>query len=374
MNILILNSILFTADNNIIPCVKSIKDTMIYNMCLGFKELGHTITLAAASEYKPTEREVYDFEILFFPSKFPKLFPPSVLPYSPALKKYLKKRHTDYDIIISSETFSFPSLFAAQLCPHKTLIWQELTEHQRKFAQIPSKIWHNFIAKFVMNKILGVVPRSNQAKRFIQQYMKSVSTQVIDHGINIEKFNFSVTKNRQVISSSQLIYRKNIDGIIRIFQKFHQIKGYEDIKLIIAGRGEEEKKLKQLTKELGIEESVNFTGFLSQRELNQYIKQSYCFLINTRKDLNMVSIPESIVSGTPILTNLQPASVDYIQHYKLGITKNNWDENDLREMIDKNDYFVSNCINYRQKLTSKYSAQLFINVFNQLHHENIIIQ
>lgn len=226
----------------------------------------------------------------------------------------------------------------------------------------------------MMNKILGVVPRSNQAKRFIQQYMKSVSTQVIDHGINIEKFNFSVTKNRQVISSSQLIYRKNIDGIIRIFQKFHQIKGYEDIKLIIAGRGEEEKKLKQLTKELGIEESVNFTGFLSQRELNQYIKQSYCFLINTRKDLNMVSIPESIVSGTPILTNLQPASVDYIQHYKLGITKNNWDENDLREMIDKNDYFVSNCINYRQKLTSKYSAQLFINVFNQLHHENIIIQ
>lgn len=48
MKVLILNPILFTADNNVIPQVKSIKDTMIYNMCLGFKRLGHDVTLAAA--------------------------------------------------------------------------------------------------------------------------------------------------------------------------------------------------------------------------------------------------------------------------------------------------------------------------------------
>ena len=44
MKVLILNPILFTADNNVIPQVKSIKDTMIYNMCLGFKRLGHDVT------------------------------------------------------------------------------------------------------------------------------------------------------------------------------------------------------------------------------------------------------------------------------------------------------------------------------------------
>lgn len=65
MKVLILNPILFTADNNVIPQVKSIKDTMIYNMCLGFKRLGHDVTLAAAEEYAPAEKEAYDFEILF---------------------------------------------------------------------------------------------------------------------------------------------------------------------------------------------------------------------------------------------------------------------------------------------------------------------
>ena len=48
MRILILNPILYTAENNTIPTVSSIKDTMIYNLCLGFKQLGHDITLAAA--------------------------------------------------------------------------------------------------------------------------------------------------------------------------------------------------------------------------------------------------------------------------------------------------------------------------------------
>lgn len=65
MRILILNQILYTADNNTIPVVSSIKDTMIYNMCLGFVDAGHTVTLAAAEDYKPKAIEAYDFEVRF---------------------------------------------------------------------------------------------------------------------------------------------------------------------------------------------------------------------------------------------------------------------------------------------------------------------
>lgn len=82
MRILILNPILYTAENNTIPTVSSIKDTMIYNLCLGFKQLGHDITLAAAMEYQPCKKEEYDFKILFFKSDLKRIFPPSVLPLS----------------------------------------------------------------------------------------------------------------------------------------------------------------------------------------------------------------------------------------------------------------------------------------------------
>ena len=158
-------------------------------------------------------------------------------------------------------------------------------------------------------------------------------------------------------------YRKNVDGIIRKFAKFHKIKGYEDIRLIIAGRGEEENNLKALTAELGLQDYVDFVGFLPQAKLNECIRNSYAFLVNTRKDLNMVSIPEAIVSGTPILTNLQPASADYITANSLGIAKDNWDERDMKAIIDDNMRFVKNCVAYREKLTNVFSAKLFIDEF-----------
>ena len=116
--------------------------------------------------------------------------------------------------------------------------------------------------------------------------------------------------------------------------------------------------------QLNLQDSILFLGFLSQSELNKYIRESYCFLVNTRRDLNMVSIPESIVSGTPILTNLQPASAGYIQKEQLGIVRDRWGVEELKEIIDNNSFYVSNCIKYRDKLTNIYSAQMLIDLFN----------
>ena len=267
-------------------------------------------------------------------------------------------------MVISSEVFSFISLYAARICPQKTIVWQELTQHQNKFHKLPSRLWHNWVARFCMRKTKIVVPRSEFAYRFIKRYMPQTVHSVVDHGINVQKFCVGIDKKQQIISSSQLIYRKNVDGIIRIFSNFHKEKGYEDIKLLIAGRGEEEKNLKKLVMQLNLQDSILFLGFLSQSELNKYIRESYCFLVNTRRDLNMVSIPESIVSGTPILTNLQPASAGYIQKEQLGIVRDQWGVEELKEIIDNNSFYVSNCIKYRDKLTNIYSAQMLIDLFN----------
>lgn len=371
MNILILTSVLFTSHNGIIPKVKSIKDTMIYNMCLGFKELGHNVTLIAAQEYMPCSEEKYDFKILFFKSKYKKIFPPAIFPYLPDLKSYLLDYKDYYDIIISGETFSLQSLTASRICPQKLLIWQELTRHQKKFFTIPSKCWYNIIVPLFMKKTALVVPRSKLAYNFINKYMPRVTQKIVDHGININIFKYSLKKERYIISSSQLILRKNVDSIIRIFSEFHKIEKYKDIKLLIAGRGEEENNLKILVRKLGIQDSVQFLGFLPQKELNRYVRISLCFLINTRRDLNMVSIPESIVSGTPILSNTQPASADYINEYKLGIAKDMWGILELGEIIDNNSFYVRNCIAYRNKLSNTICATFLIEEFKKIKNAKI---
>lgn len=364
MKILIVNPILYSGDGNKIPKVNSIKDTMIYSMCLGFISLGHYITLVAVEEYKPTEKEDYSFEIIFFRTQFNNLLP-SALPFSLGIYNYIKTNKDQFDLLISSETFAFGTLFASIYCPKKTIVWQELTGHQKKFHHIPSKLWHWFIAPIFVNRVVKIIPRSQSAYNFISRYVKNATPVIVDHGIDVEKFLVSEKKKRQIISSSQLIARKNVGGIIDAFSRLHKMKDYEDVKLIIAGKGNEEQILKNKVALLGLNESVIFVGYLDHVTLNQYIRESMAFLVNTRQDLNMVSIPESIVSGTSILTNLVPASAGYIQKNNLGIAKDNWDENDLKRMIDNCNEFSKNCREYRHKLTNIYSAKSIIDIYEQ---------
>lgn len=362
MKILILNYILFSPYNDVIPKVDSIKDTMIYGMCQGFINLGHSVTLAAGAEYRPQTEENYNFEILFFKSQYNKICPPTVLPYSSELKDFLKKNHSKYDLIITSEVFSFLSLYAARICPEKTIIWQELAIHQRKLKKLPSKFWYNIIAPLFMNKVKRVIPRSKQAQKFISQYMPNVSAP-IDHDIDINKFKSSIAKRNQFISSSQLIPRKRISGIIESFAEFIKNPKYSDFKLIIAGRVPEMELLKQKTIDLDINNNVEFVGFLSQSALNIYIRESKAFFINTIKDNSMLSIPESLSSGTPIITTSVPYTMHDLEKNKLGIVNDNWNATDIIEIVENNSEYVSNCIRYRENLSNDTAAKRLIDCF-----------
>lgn len=106
-----------------------------------------------------------------------------------------------------------------------------------------------------------------------------------------------------------------------------------------------------------------FLGHKQHTELNQLISESYALLIDTKQDNNMVSIPESIVSGTAILTNTTPTNTQMIIDNKLGIVKDNWNENDILNIINNNIEYTTNCIKYRNKLSTTNSANLLIDCF-----------
>jgi 1,2-diacylglycerol 3-alpha-glucosyltransferase len=364
MNILVVNPILFTSENYVIPEIRTIKETMIYAMCMGFVANGHRVTLAAAADYKPIPEETgYEFDVLFFKSVFTKPFLPAVLPLSFDFYKYLKVNYKQYDLVVCSEIFSFYSLFASIVCSSKTAIWQEMMLFQRMFRKIPAKFWYWVIAPLFMRRVKCVIPRSEKACVFISKFMKNVSSEYVDHGINLSLFDFSKEKKRQLIISSQLIYRKNIESILEIYSRLIKIEGYGDIKLVIAGRGEYRAFLEERIVQLQLQEQVAFLGFLSQKVLNNRIKESLAFLINTRQDNNMLSIPESIVSGTPVITNLVPNMAEHTAKEKLGIAKDSWNEYDIIELIDNNAFFVDNCINYRDKLTNHYCAKKIVDIY-----------
>ena len=102
---------------------------------------------------------------------------------------------------LTDDMYASTALHAARICPEKTIIWQELTDHQNKFHRLPSKIWHNVIVRLFMQRIAAVAPRSEPAYKFISKYMPQTVKQIVDHGINVDKFTYSEKKERQIISS-----------------------------------------------------------------------------------------------------------------------------------------------------------------------------
>lgn len=365
MNILIINPILITPPEHgkAIPKPKTIKHTLIYNFCLGFLHNGHQITLAASEEYKPTEDQSFDFNILFFKNSIKSVITnfPNGFPHMSGLHAFLRKNHDKFDIIISSEAFSFNSLIASLICPKKLIIWQEVGQQAPTFHRIPSKIWHNIIVRTLYRNVL-IVPRSETARGFIGRYANRVSKTIVDHGINIDNFSFCAEKEKYFIVVAQLIKRKNINLTIRKFKEFDDRYG-GGYKLYIAGQGEEEHNLSHLIDTQGLSNKVIFLGFLSKEKLAHNIQLAACSLIDTLCDYNMVSIPETIACGTPIITNSVPYSAYYIHNYNLGIVRDDWGADDIHNLLQNHTIYIENCRTYRDKLSNNYLSELMIQTF-----------
>lgn len=365
MKILVVNPILYTSETSEVKKINTIKDTMIYNICLAFSKAGHNPVLVAASDYKPAQQEKYDFEVIFFDTKLKKIFKPNCFPLLSGLKRYMKKESAKYDLIISSEVFSMSSLYMSVWQKKKTIIWHELAKHNNILKKIPSIIWYNIIARICF-KNTRIIPRSKNAYDFISKYCNNVSKEYIDHGVNLEEFNLTTDKRKkQFVVLSQLIKRKRIDGIIDVFADFVKKIDNEYV-LYIIGIGDEEKKLKEKAKAYGLEEKIIFTGFMTHEEMKPILGTSQAMIINTQKDNNMVSIVEALALGTPIITTDIPYNVDYIKRYKLGVVKEKLSYNDLKEVVDNNLLYVNNCINYREKISNEYHVKQFIQEYKKV--------
>ena len=363
MNVLIINLILTTAEKGVITRRKSIADTMISCLARGFVKLGHQVTLLASEDFKPTKPESHEFNIIYFKSLLPCIFKPALLPWPKGLHSYLNKNIKNFDIVVSSEAFSLGTLIASYTCGKKLMVWQEMAYHQKLFHKIPSKLWHNVIALKLLRHNL-IIPRSKPAQDFIKKYAQHVSNELVDNPADPQVLYPSHHSTHSMIVVSQLIKRKNVDKIIDIFGRFVNKPKFNDYLLHIIGDGKERDNLLRIIKENHLEQNVLLHGFLPHHELNSYLRSAKALLVKTSMDLNMVTIPEAIVSGTPVVMNTVPTTASFVANNHLGLVDDNWDENTLAKLIEDYDSMHEACIKARDSLTNVGCAKKMIEIFD----------
>lgn len=357
MNILIVNPILHTSEKGVIPRHKSNHDCMIYTMARGMVANGHNVTLVASEEFRAENPDNEDFEIVYLPSRMPGIFKPDLLPWPVGLRRFIKSR--DFDLIIASEIFSIASLIAARATKAPVVVWQEMATHQRKMKKIPAKTWYNIIAPLLMRKII-VVGRSRVARDFAARYVPVVRKSFVDHGCNSKLFFPGNESDDSFIIVSQLIERKQPLKMLEAFLDFTRRPGRGHFILHVVGRGPLLEQMKSMVRERQAERNVIFHGFLRQEEFAALGRKAKGMLINTLQDLNMVSVPEAIVNGTPILMNTVPYTAEYVREAGVGIAKDNWGADELEQMADNYDRMHQACIMAGKELTENSCARRLV--------------
>ncbi len=362
MKVLIINCILSTAEHGVIKRKESISDCMISNFARGFIELGHSVTLLASEEFRPTgEDKDLPFEVVYFPSRLPQVFKPSLLPWPKGMRRWLKAHAAGYDLVIASESFQISSLIAARVCPSRLLLWQEMDRHQRLLFKLPSKFWYNIVVPMFMAHVT-IVPRSLPAQRFTRRYSRQVSDTIVDHGTDAHTLYPCDEVDKAFVVVSQLVARKQVDRIIKKFARLVAKEVYRDYRLDIIGDGDQRSALEQQVARLGVGDNVIFHGFMPHEQLAEPLRRSLALLVDTSSDLNMVTIAEAITSGTPVVTNTKPSTASFIAERGLGIVRDGWDENDLIQVINNYDKMHEACVSEGKELTNVACARKMIAV------------
>jgi glycosyltransferase involved in cell wall biosynthesis len=169
-------------------------------------------------------------------------------------------------------------------------------------------ILHNMAKKFFSRYITSQLACSAEAANFM--FTKGAEWKWIPNGINLDKFcfnemkrklmreNLKIKDNTVLIGNvGRLCYQKNQRFLLELFSKVRET--CDDFILLLVGSGEDEKALRELAKELAIEDKVVFYGN-SNDIVSLYCAMDIFVLPSHFEGLGIVAI-EAQAMGLPVI-------------------------------------------------------------------------
>ena len=124
-------------------------------------------------------------------------------------------------------------------------------------------------------------------------------------------------QKHQIVTTARLVEWKGIDGIIRAVALL--TPRFPDIRLLVAGDGPDEEKLKKLTQELAVEKHVEFLGRVSRAETWHIRKTSEVYVLNSHYEGLPHTVLTSFSAGIPTIATDIPGTNEAVIHESTGL-------------------------------------------------------
>lgn len=294
----------------------------IYEIAKRMATYGYEVKIVTSSDRTRKEKiidglKVVECKPIFRVFKSP--FMPAIIP------KILTE---DFDVIHVNATVPFVSdvsVFIAKIRGKKIIYHHHFDGNaEGLFGRFLASIYNRTIARLCClfaDKIVVTTKSYIETSEVLNGIIEKVSKkiEIIPPGItkDIFKPNLDASKIRKrygikdnehiILFVGRLVPYKSIDLLINAMKNI-------DARLIIVGKGELEKELKKLAKDIGIEDKIIFAGYVPDSELPLYYNIADVFVLPSQKRgeaFGLVSL-EALACGVPVITSDIPGVRDVV--------------------------------------------------------------
>ena len=167
------------------------------------------------------------------------------------------------------------------------------------------------ISKNQCNQVDAIVAPSQPMLDVLRTYGINTKAEVIATGLQEASFNtadseafkakYGIAQNRpMLLYVGRVAFEKNIDFLVRVTQLL--TKDMPEVLLVITGEGPAEHSLRALVKTLGMENNVQFIGYLDRNsELNACYKAADIFVFASKSETQGLVLLEAMAQATPVV-------------------------------------------------------------------------
>ncbi|HSY77268.1 MAG TPA: glycosyltransferase [Bacteroidia bacterium] len=163
--------------------------------------------------------------------------------------------------------------------------------------------------------------------------------------------------------------QKNISGIIKVFQKLHT--AFPGTEFTIVGNGVDRASLEDLSKSLGLTDSVHFVGQKEQYDLAGLLQKADAFVLFSNYETQAIVLLEALCCGIPVIATRAGGISEYVTD-KNGIlidAKSDEQLYDAMVSIVQNRDRFGNASDLRASVLNKVNAKTIANQFLEVYNK-----
>ena len=195
----------------------------------------------------------------------------------------------------------------------------------KALVPLTTKLSHRYFRMFPQNAAVVTGP-SKKCQEYTYEIGSDKKVEVIPNPVELDAFapQTSTPQQRAQIREQyhipqdatvacfvgRLGREKSVDVLLRFWAQ--EMKPQDNMRLLIIGDGPEKEPLEQLAQQLGITDTVIFTGKVLHPDLPPYIHTCDIYVTASLSDTNSISMLEGMAGGLPVLQLYDELNADQV--------------------------------------------------------------